>query len=196
MPPSRCLNASDVSTLPSLGDFVTTVSRPLRAIQPILKWTARSDWVNWQLEVSGGTCSCQSRTAKVRCQISNSLRMSHLLQGTSDGTRHWSLSNGTEPLVLAQLSGSHYQYWWIIIDYDQSTNSHFTRRGLHVDGSVCPALMLKPTQVLHTTAKCFLACASHFTKGTRETALTTLESLITCHWCCRNRPKDKPYSVG
>lgn len=46
MPPSRCLDVSDVSRLPSLGDGANRVSRPLRATQLTLVQTEKSDCVN------------------------------------------------------------------------------------------------------------------------------------------------------
>lgn len=208
--PSSCLHASDVSRLLLLGDFthLSNLSRPLRAIQLTLKQTARSDCVNWQLEVSNVACSCHYRTAEVLCQIFSSLWMSHLLQGISNGSRHLCLSTWTETLVLAHLPAPLWQYWLIIIDYDQSTDSRSTCRHHHADANVCLTLMLKPTQVLHTSCDtqqhhrkvlfslCIPPHTAHFPKEDTETAQTNLASLVTCHWCCRNRLKDKPYSVG
>lgn len=178
-PPSRCLHASDVSRSQCLGDVASTVSRPLRAIQPTLTQTAGFDGVHWQLEVSGEACSCRSRTAKVLCRIFSSLWMSHLLQGISNGTRHPCLSSRTEPLVPAPLSGPLWQYWLTIIDYAQSTDGCFTRRHLHADADVCLTLMLKPTQVLHTSCDtaaqwffslCIPPHTAHFPKEDKDTA--------------------------
>lgn len=93
--------------------------------------------------------------------------MSHLLQGISNGTRHLRLSNWTEPLVLAHLPGPLWPYWMTIVDYDQSTDSHFTCSHLHARCQCLPNCHVKIypvfTHILQhssTTAKCFLACES------------------------------------
>lgn len=43
---------------------------------------------------------------------------------------------------------------------------------------------------------CVPPLTPHFPKEDTQTAQTNLVSLVTCHWHCRNRLKDKPYSVG